>query len=90
MFSKQQAVLVRQLQDQHYHQYMLQLQQQQQQQQICGFTDQPDGIKHQDEIILEGDDARTILNPESVSRIINDGNSDTDDSECKSLSNNLN
>lgn len=70
------------MQDQHYHQYMLQLQQQQHLQVKCNFTNDSNEIKHE-EVILEGDDARTILNPESVSRIINDGNSDSDDSECK-------
>lgn len=79
----QQAVLIRQLQDQHYHQYMLQLQQQQQQKQKEALNDQSENEKNTAEIILEGEGASTIMNPESVSRIISDGNSDTEDSESK-------
>ncbi|XP_065207757.1 Golgi resident protein GCP60 [Planococcus citri] len=78
---EQQAVLIRQLQDQHYHQYMLQLQQQQKQQQKEAFSDSEEKEKNSPEIILEGEGANTIMNPESVSRIISDGNSDTEDSE---------
>lgn len=58
---------------------MLQLQQQKQRQKET-INDQE---RNAEEIILEGEGASTIMNPESVSRIISDGNSDTEDSESK-------
>lgn len=62
---------------------MLQLQQQQQQQQQDALNGEQENGKHQEEIILEGEGANTIMNPDSVSRIISDGNSDSDESDCK-------
>lgn len=69
---------------------MLQLQQQQLQHQQDHEQHQREQVQdnsseeneNQEEIILEGDGANTIMNPESVSRIISDGNSDSEDSEC--------
>ena len=64
---------------------MLQLQQQQENRRIDNNdpNEKTDAPKPNNGIILEGDNADTILNPNSISRIINDVNSDSEDSDCK-------
>lgn len=64
---------------------MLQLQQQQQQGQQTNnnnMTEKSNVPKPSNGLILEGENADTIVNLKSVSRIINDVNSDSEDSEC--------
>ncbi|KAK7582626.1 hypothetical protein V9T40_014071 [Parthenolecanium corni] len=96
---EQQGILIRQLQDQHYHQYMLQLQQQNQEilksspsalrdSSVDDETLSEKLIENQndEEVIPEGEGVNRIWNPDSVSRIINEQNSDSEDSEsCVSL-----